>query len=100
MRPLDFSKPALHLHNKARAFSPFPTVTSQFGDQIIKIDRTELAENSGNNGEVVAIDQNSFTIACGQGGLKILQAQRPGKPMQPAGAVAQGLNLKLGDVFK
>jgi methionyl-tRNA formyltransferase len=47
---------------------------------------------------LLAID-DGVVVACGEGAIRILELQRPGKPRTPAAAVARGLGWKAGDAI-
>ena len=74
---IDWSKPAEEIERLARGLAPFPGAWSESDGERVKLLRAELAEGSGNPGEVLNED---FTIACGSGAIRPLRLQRAGKP--------------------
>jgi methionyl-tRNA formyltransferase len=48
---------------------------------------------------VLALDEEGVVVAAGDGAIRILEMQRPGKPRTPAAAVARGLGWRVGDVL-
>jgi len=77
---IDFSRPALEIHNQVRGLSPFPGAWFEVGPEgrreRIKVLRSRLAEGSGTPGEVIG---PGLTIACGEGAVEFLEVQRAGK---------------------
>lgn len=90
-----FSESARAIYDRFRAFDPWPGVF--FGE--IKLTDMRLAAGGANAGTILSIAEDGVVIACGEGGLRILEMQRPGKPRTQAAAVARGLGWKAGDVL-
>ncbi|HYC90247.1 MAG TPA: methionyl-tRNA formyltransferase [Thermoanaerobaculia bacterium] len=91
---ITFDEPARVLYDRFRAFDPWPGIF--FRD--LKLTEIVPAEGSGAPRTILAID-DGVTVACGEGAIRILELQRPGKPRTPAAAVARGLGWKTGDAI-
>jgi len=52
---------------------------------------------SGAPGEIVSADAQGIVVACGDGGLRLLQVQPEGKKAMPATAWLQGRGIAVGD---
>lgn len=83
---IDWNRPAAEIHNHVRGLSPFPGAyfDADVGKRIerIRILRTEISSREGVPGLIL---DDRLTIACGEGSVRILEAQRPGKrPMKAA----------------
>jgi methionyl-tRNA formyltransferase len=89
-----FDEPAKAIHDRFRAFDPWPGIF--FRD--LKLTEVRPAEGSGEPRTLLEVD-DGVVIACGDGALRIIEMQRPGKPRTPAAAVARGLGWKRGDVL-
>jgi methionyl-tRNA formyltransferase len=89
---ITFDEPARIIYNRFRAFDPWPGIS--FGD--LKLTDILPSADSGEPRTVLAID-DAVTIAAGEGSVRILEMQRPGKPRTPAGPVARGLGWRVGD---
>ncbi|MEL6520629.1 MAG: methionyl-tRNA formyltransferase [Pseudomonadota bacterium] len=77
---IDWTLPATTVDRHIRGLSPFPGAWCEVSGQRVKLLRSRLAEGSGTPGQVL----NGLTIACGDGAIEVLQAQRQGKrPMEP-----------------
>ena len=83
---IDWSRPAIDVHNHIRGLSPFPGAWCQMQlsgkAERVKILRSALAAGSGAPGSVL---DGELTIACGDGAVRLVELQRAGgKPMSAA----------------
>lgn len=92
---ITFDEPSHTIYNRFRAFDPWPGIT--FRD--LKLTDMRPAEGEAAPGTVLEIGDDGVVIACGNGALRILEMQRPGKPRTPAAAIARGLGWKVGHVL-
>jgi len=94
---IDFSRPAIEVHNHIRGLSPFPGAwfeTASGGkSERLKILRSELTGDNGPPGHVLAAP---LVIACGQGAIRILDVQRAGKKPMPAEQLMRGFPIPVG----
>jgi methionyl-tRNA formyltransferase len=91
---ITFDEPARTIYNRFRAFDPWPGIA--FRD--LKLTDMRPADGDAPPRTILEID-DGVVIACGEGALRILEMQRPGKPRTPAAAVARGLCWKEGHVL-
>jgi len=92
---IDWSKPARAVLRHIHGLSPFPGAWCEMpieGETRVKLLRCELAEGSGQPGELL---DDRLTIACGEGAIRILELQRAGKAPMKAGDFLRGTPLKL-----
>lgn len=92
---ITFDETARTIYDRFRAFDPWPGIT--FRD--LKLTDMRPAEGSASPRTILGISEDGVTIAAGEGAIRILELQRPGKPRTPAAAVARGLGWKTGDVL-
>jgi len=96
-------KAALALHNQIRAFNPWPVASSVLRGQTVKIWQTVVGPapvDQGKPGEILAIDRWGITVQCGEStSLTLTQLQLAGRNRNPAADVANGLKLKVGEMF-
>jgi methionyl-tRNA formyltransferase len=78
------------IYNRFRAFDPWPGIFVRHGGETIKLTEIRPANGSGAAGSILEMGDD-VVIACGEGAIRIVEMQRPGKPRTPAGAVARGL---------
>jgi len=86
---LDFSRDATALGRQVRALTPWPGTFTSFGGEALKVLQAEPALGQGEAG---AILDASFTVACGDGALRLLRVQRPGRPAVAGNAFLRGVS--------
>jgi methionyl-tRNA formyltransferase len=89
---IDWNASAKSIYDKFRAFDPWPGVFTKEGLKLIDIQPVTGHQPPAT---IVAID-DGITIACGDGAIRIITMQRPGKPRAAAGDVARGLRWRVG----
>jgi len=76
---IDWSQPAMEVHNRIRGLSPFPGAwcEMEIGGRIerVKLLRSVPAEGSGAPGAFLG---EGLTIACGKGAVRLVELQRAG----------------------
>lgn len=98
---LDFSKPALSLHNKIRAFSMGPGTFVNFQSKRLKIHKTKVVDTSSSvkPGEVAAVSVSELLIQTSQGQLSLLEVQPESKNKMPIADFLKSHNLVKGQSF-
>ena len=86
---IDWARSAVEVDRLIRGLSPFPGAWCMVGDERVKLLASRLATGEGSPGEVLG----GFTIACGEGAVETVRAQRAGKRAMDAEEVLQGLEL-------
>ena len=105
---LDWTQSAEVLARRVRAFDPFPGMSTQLGDEVIKIWQAHaLNANASANpqhaplaGTILAIAETGIQVACGEGVLCLTQLQKPGGKRQPVSDFVRSFKGAVGDVFK
>jgi methionyl-tRNA formyltransferase len=96
---IDFTRSAREVHNHVRALSPVPGAWLELPAdggakaERIKVLRTELADAGGPAGTVL---DDAFTVACGEGAVRLLTLQRAGRKPLPADAFLRGRPVAAG----
>jgi methionyl-tRNA formyltransferase len=93
---LDWSQPAGVLQRQIRAFNSWPVAQTHLHDQVIRIWRASVADaaaSSAQQGSILAADAAGILVATGGGILRILELQRPGGKILPAGDFINAVNL-------
>jgi methionyl-tRNA formyltransferase len=94
---IDFSRPAGEVHNHIRGLSPVPgawfEVPGRDKPERIKILRASPAKGAGAPGTVL---DDRLTIACGEGAIRVIEAQRAGKRPMTAEELLRGFALAPG----
>ena len=79
------------IYDKYRAFDPWPGVYTES----MKLVELARAEGSGAPGTIVRVEDDGVVVACGDGALKLIAVQRPGKPRASAVELARSGALPL-----
>lgn len=89
---------AEEIHNRYRAFTPWPGIFTESG---LKIKSLSLEEKQsvGNAGEIISIDANSIVVACTRGSLRITMLQAPSKQETSAVAYLNGKRWVCGNIL-
>ncbi|CAH1652089.1 10-formyltetrahydrofolate:L-methionyl-tRNA(fMet) N-formyltransferase [Hyphomicrobiales bacterium] len=97
---IDWSRPASALHDQIRGLSPFPSAFFEVdlgkGRERVRALRSTPAEGQGAPGTLL---DGQFTVACGEGALRLLQVQRAGKGVMNADDFLRGARLAPGTVL-
>jgi methionyl-tRNA formyltransferase len=94
---IDWRLDAQALHDRVRGLSPFPGAFFEAdlgkGQERVKVLRTRLAEGQGEPG---ALLDETGSVACGSGALRLLQVQRAGRKEVQAEEFLRGVRLGPG----
>lgn len=94
---IDWHKPAQEIERQIRAFHPWPGSFFMCGNEKIKVLKASLAgEQTGAAGTLL---DETFTVACGSGSLRLLEVQRAGKNPTDGASLLRGLRLEKGHAF-
>ncbi len=101
---IDWNRLAVENWNRLRAFTPWPGaftfLQTEPKPMLLKIQRVEVVEQSGEPGAVLSADKTGLVVACGKDALRILELQREGGKRLPAEAFLAGFPIKVGAVFR
>lgn len=75
---LDFTRPAMELEHKVRAFDPWPVAEADIAGETLRIWAARAIEGSGAAGTVLGMSREGIDIACGEGALRVTALQRAG----------------------
>jgi methionyl-tRNA formyltransferase len=95
---LDWQRCAAELERVVRAFRPSPGATALLHGEPLKVLRAGVVEAEGPPGMIV--DAQALVVACGVGGLRILEVQRAGRRPLSAGEFLRGTRLERGMRFE
>ena len=76
------------IYNRFRAFDPWPGVFA--GD--LKLIEIQPADGQGVPGTILSANHDGVVVATGDGALRLITVQRPGKPKAAAADVLRGLS--------
>jgi methionyl-tRNA formyltransferase len=89
----DWRQDAAALDRRVRALNPWPGTFFETGGEAIRVLAAEPATGGGTPGTVL---DGKATIACGQGALRLIRLQRPGRGPLPAADFLRGFPLPPG----
>jgi methionyl-tRNA formyltransferase len=90
---IDWTRPWKQVHDHMRGLSPFPGAWFELGGVRVKALRSTRGEGKGAPG--TALD-NSLTIACGDGAVRLTQVQRAGRQPMAAEEFLRGTKVDPG----
>jgi methionyl-tRNA formyltransferase len=90
---IDWSRPARAVHDHIRGLSPFPGAWFELGGTRVKVLRSTLAPGAGEAG--TALD-DTLTVGCGDGAVRLLELQRAGRQAMHAGEFLRGTTIRKG----
>jgi methionyl-tRNA formyltransferase len=88
-----WSKPWRQVHDHIRGLSPFPGAWFEINGMRVKAVRSTRGEGVGTPGTVL---DDQFTIACGDGAVRLVQVQRAGRQPMSAEEFLRGTAVKFG----
>ena len=91
---VDWTQSSDMIDRQIRALSPFPGAWCEIKDERVKLLGCELVSGSGTPGLAL---NDQFTIACGQGAIRLTRLQRAGKGPMDATNFARGFPLLTGE---
>ena len=103
---LDWTQSAQVLVQRVRAFDPFPGMTLQWADEVIKVWQAHAEpwplENSQHKapGTLLSVQEEGLRVACGEGVLCLTQLQKAGGKRQAAADFVRSFKGQAGDVFQ
>ena len=100
---IDFTRSASVLDCVIRGVTPIPGAFAYHKGKMLKIFKAIPTEGEGRPGEVIATDskgQGSFTVACGEGALRVGGVIPEGKGRMSAGDFVRGRKIEIGDILE
>lgn len=95
---IDWSRSAVDIERQARAFAPTPGAWFEVeGERIKLLEAVASDDASGRPGEVL---DDCLNIACSQGYLRVLHAQRAGRSPMSAGELLRGFPIPEGTILQ
>ncbi len=98
---IDWTTSAVAIERLVRGLNSWPSAYTHWNQKVMKIWKAKVvADNSGKEpGEVAKVEKDGFYVQTGDGLLKVLELQIPGKKRMDAGAFLRGYTLEPGEVF-
>ncbi|MGL4767496.1 MAG: methionyl-tRNA formyltransferase [Formosimonas sp.] len=98
---LNWAESAQTLERKIRAFNPAPAALAVVDDEVsFKVFAAQVVSDEIHPaGTVLRVDKCGIDVACGQGVLRIIEAQRAGGKRLPVAQFVEGFALRAGQVL-
>lgn len=99
---MDWGAPAHVLHNRIRAFKPFPGTYTTIGKRRLGIEWAQAHADGDRGvapGSVVRVGPEWFDVSCGKGTLRIERVKPEGKAAMDAGAFMRGTPVREGTLL-
>lgn len=104
MGNIDFVKSAVTIERLIRGLNPWPSAFTHYKGKILKIWEADVVSECANAenpvpGTVIAMDKESFTLATGEGALRIRSLQPEGKKRMSCAEFMRGYEVKVGEAL-
>ncbi|HBA86194.1 MAG TPA: methionyl-tRNA formyltransferase [Verrucomicrobia bacterium] len=99
---IDWTKPAQEIANRVRAFNPWPCCYCEptpGSGEYLKVLKARVEILSGKPGEVQMTEKQDPIVAAGDGSIRLLEVQPPGKRPMTGADWARGRRLVGGEVL-
>ena len=99
---IDWAEPAVKIERIVRGLNSWPSAYTHWNGKVMKIWRAaaEAAEAAdAQPGTVVSVEKESFAVQTGDGILRVLEVQMPGKKRMDAGAFLRGNTMEPGELL-
>lgn len=105
---IDWTKRAVEIERLIRGLTPWPSAYTDWNGKVMKIwdaevdfEKVETVEIvEARPGTIVKVEKDAFYVQTGDGLLKVLELQIPGKKRMDAGAFLRGYQVKVGEMLK
>ncbi|MEJ8744693.1 methionyl-tRNA formyltransferase [Mediterraneibacter sp. HCN-7094] len=98
---IDWTKSAAEIERLVRGLNSWPSAYTYWNKKVVKIWKASVTDENSNEqvGTVVKVEKDGFYVQTGNGLLKVLELQIPGKKRMDAGAFLRGYTIEPGEVF-
>jgi methionyl-tRNA formyltransferase len=96
---IDWRQSAEQLDRVVRTFNPNPGAYSYLQNKLLKIWKAKAVKGAGKPGEIIAVDREAITVACGSGMLRIDVVQKSGGKKLSVANFLTGNHLQPGEIF-
>jgi len=96
---IDWSQPAAAIHNRVRGLQPWPGAYTGLRGHTLHIWRARPAEIASGSPPGALAGVKPLVVACGTGGLELLELQLEGRKRLPAAEFANGQRLRENELL-
>jgi len=91
------AKSAAVLDRQVRGMNPWPGAFTSYHGKMMKIWMEKPVQSNGTPGEIIGVTKDSFTVACKEGALEVLEVQLEGKKRMSAHDFLLGVKIQVGE---
>ena len=99
---IDWAEPAVKIERIVRGLNSWPSAYTHWNGKVMKIWRAAAETSEAADvqpGTVVSVEKESFAVQTGDGILRVLEVQMPGKKRMDAGAFLRGNTMEPGELL-
>lgn len=98
---INWNSDAKAIEQLIRGLNPWPSAFTSVNGKMLKVWKAKVIDGETNKkpGEVIAINKQSFAVACKNDALEVLEVQLEGKKRMDAGSFLRGFALENGTVL-
>lgn len=96
---INWALSAVEIHNRIRAFTPWPGGFSYYDGRLVYLRRTEVDLEARLAPGTVRAEKDRMLVGCGEGALVVLEIQAEGKKSLPVGDFMRGWQIKHAPLF-
>ena len=100
---IDWSGSATDIHNKVRAFNPWPVAHTRHRGNRLRILQAEIGDADDKrvpHGTICRVDKSGVEVVCGEGVLRVTRLQRDDGRALPVGDFINGYPLQQGEILQ
>jgi len=103
---IDWSRPAQFIHDRIRAFNPWPPVVAEFRQNICKLLKSKVAvgavyDRASSGHGLILASKKALSVVCGDAtALEILELQLPNRKPLSGKDFMNGMRIQAGEKFE
>ena len=99
---INWKKSAVEIERLVRGLNPWPSAYTDWDGKVMKIWEADVCGgNSGKEpGTIVKVEKDGFYVQTGEGQIKVLELQIPGKKRMDAAAFLRGYQIAEGTILR
>lgn len=100
MSNINWNKSAFEIHNQIRGLQSWPCASTVINDKKVKIHKSVLSNETGNEAGKIVNNKNVITVSCGDGKcIDILELQPDGKKRMDSKSFLAGNLIEIGQII-
>ncbi len=100
MSAIDWTKPAMQIHNQVRGLHPWPSAVCRYQGKTMKVHKTRPVDAKTDAAAGTVISVSPLTVACGDHtALELVEIQYEGGKRMPSADFLRGHPITIGESF-